>query len=144
MPFDVSGWVEVSLGDVVEKGRNDWIGTLFLGPFRLSGDAVSERLFGLAKMTRSRAPYAERGAPQDCSRAIADEIARNAAFVRTHGEGAHGLTWALWSELEPEIDDFDSADLAESEWRPVFALVRELDSAGFLPEDIRFVVWGCW
>jgi len=144
MPYDVSGWVEVSRGDVIERGRDEWCGTLCLDPFILSGDAVSERLFGLAKVTRSRAPFALRGTPQHCSPALQDSLARNAEWTRKYGEGDHGHTWALWSELKPRLAELDPADSEDSEWLPVFAVVGELENAGFPPKDIRFVIWGNW
>ncbi len=144
MPFDVSGWIEIAWGDVIEEDRIEWSATICLDRFMLGGDLVSATLFGLSKSPPSDSLFANRGVPDDCSTLVAQSVQENLRFIKKHGEGNFGHTNALWSEIKPNLTSINPAEIQDSEWKTVFAIIREIESGPFNPEDIRFIVWGNW
>ena len=56
-----------------------------------------------------------------------EEVKRNKEFIEQYGEGNFGHTWALWSEIEPCLDNLKEYALDEStQWETVFGMVQEL------------------
>ena len=141
MPFDVRGWIEVT---GLDPSQHLWLSAVSLTPFRLSGDAVSQRLFGLSKHPSGPALFPGRGVPSDCSEHVRAAVAHNAAFVTTHGEGDSGHSYATWREL---LDSslLSSSELEGSEWAEVFAIIKRFHTGlQYPPENIRIVAWANW
>lgn len=144
MPYDVSGWIEILWDHTLEDEKQEWSGVINLNRFCLSGDYLSSLFFGLAKSPAKEALFVNRGVPDDCSSHVAEEVRQNEDFIKKHGEGDFGHTYALWSEIKPHLNNIDKKELAESEWKLIFEIINLFVKPQFQPEWIRFVVWGNW
>ena len=154
MPYDVDGWIEIVWD--LEKETKDWCGVINLNRFCLCGDDIADKLFGLTKHPCDNPYFAKRGVPKDCCEYVADEVRSCEEWVKKYGQSGEGdrdHTWALWSEIEPLLDDLERYNIDEcAQWKTVFAMVQELCKAreGWMSRDrfksewIRFIVWGSW
>ncbi|MEL6928704.1 MAG: hypothetical protein AAFO95_08725 [Cyanobacteria bacterium J06600_6] len=106
MPYWVEGWIEI-VWDIEEENK-DWCGVIDLNRFCLGGVYISDKLFGLAKYPCDDPYFAKRGVPNDCCEYVADKVEKNEEFIKQYGEGCIDHTWALWSEIEPLLDDLES------------------------------------
>lgn len=149
MPFDVSGWVEFCWeAPDTPSPTHRWTPLLCLDVFCLRGDDVSDFLFGLSKTPVYQGLYTARGVPIDCNWAVYDAIERNQRFIEAHGEGEHGHTHAMWTEIESALARPQAPPVAESSWVEAFSVIRrfasEPGSWGGPISQIRFVVWAEW
>ena len=142
MPYDVDGWIEVT-GLPPSDGL--WLGAISLTALRLSGDAISDQYFGLAKRPRGNALFAGRGVPADPSQHLRADLLANEAFITAHGEGAFGHTYATWRELLAASFAAPSS-LVGSEWSDAVRLIQLFGSGNlnYTPDRIRVVVWATW
>ncbi len=144
MPFDVTGWVEISWGDGRSGEPEEWAATICLDRFMLQGDKISEYFFGLAKGPSRKGLFAGRGRPDDASEIVDRCFREDDTFQAQYGEGDFGYTHVLWSEMEPYYNKLDQGEVRNSEWQKVFSLINQLARSGFRPEAIRLVVWANW
>lgn len=143
MPYHVYGWVEFQHAYAHETGEDrPWHPLLNLEVWDFGGgDPVCSELMGLGKRPPPDAPFAKRGAPKGASVVVLEELARNREFIAKYGEGNHGHTWMLLSELTERLDSFDVED---SVWPQILETLRSLPSTWRGAENLRFVMWGNW
>ena len=152
MPYDVFGWVEYSWEIPEERDRSSsWEAVLSLAPFGLIGDEISRFLFGLAKDLNRVAPFYALGAPADASDIVRAAVEENERFIRKHGEGAYGHTWASWGDIQLALARRDAPELDRDEvggWPAVIDAVRllglRLPFCRLPASQLRLVVWGVW
>lgn len=144
MPYDVSGWIEVLWDWTLEEEKQLWSGVINLDRFMLSGDIVSNMLFGLAKRPVEQALFLDRRIPDDCSDLVRAEVIKNNNFIAKYGEGDFSHTYATWFEIKQYIEIIDIKDIAKSEWKVIFNIVEILVENKIKPEWIRLVVWANW
>jgi hypothetical protein len=146
MPYDVSGWVEVTGVEAHLRVDGSWQPLLCLDVFALGGDEVSEHLFGLVKSSTHDGLFGGRGAPRDCSRAVARDVEANDAFVARHGEGDFGHSHASWDEVVAALRAPGAPSVAGTAWAHVVRSVELLLDRpifGRVPYA-RIVVWANW
>lgn len=157
MPYDVLGWVEGRWSHDNDTGVDQWYALLNLSPFFLFGDAISDEMFGLAKVPSDQPHFPGRGIPLDASSTVVDECQRNKCLFEKKGDGDFGHTYALYSELRPLLFNVPRLSVESachekgrpssaepSNWAPVFAILETLVRHGFEADSLRLVVWASW
>jgi len=144
MSYDIRGWIEVTSCEPEERiGLESlWMPLMSLAPFSIAGDRTSEYLFGLSKAATRPGLFGGRGVPKDCSKATRASVDANRAFMKMHGEGDFGHTFASLREVEEALGRDDAPKDQSSEWHHVLASVRfALRPHGTVLRWCRFVVW---
>lgn len=147
MPYDVTGWVEATRIAPEEHGEVSlWMPVLSLDTFDLSGDEVSDYLFGLAKRPVYRGRFAGRWVPSDCTSVVSRDVAENEAFVAKHGEGDSGHTFASMAEILAALKEPDAPNLSGSMWAHALAASEFALSHPILghAQYCRLIVWSNW
>jgi hypothetical protein len=147
MSYDVRGWVEVTACEPeIRAGIESlWMPLFSLAPFGVGGDEISDYLFGLAKAPSGPGLFGGRGVPEDCSKAARASVEANRAFLKKHGEGDFGHTYASLQEIEEALKRPGApADLG-SAWHHVLASVRfALRPHAAVLRWCRIIVWANW
>jgi hypothetical protein len=147
MSYDVRGWVEVTACEPEMRVGIEslWMPLLSLGPFSLGGDKISDYLFGLSKTPSGPGLFGGRGVPQDCCPATRASVEANRVFMKKHGEGNFGHTYAALREVEEALARPDAPRDHESEWYHVLASVRfALRPHASVLRWCRLIVWANW
>ena len=145
MAYQVVGWIEVTRDKAVERGAPaNWAGVLRLAPLAVAGDAVSNLLFGLAKIRRPPHLFADRGLPADPSPSLQTEIAEGRALEQ-ESEGDMGHTFASWREIREVVWGVHNVDPTRSSWATIFDAIEAFERRlNLRPEALRLVVWASW
>jgi len=144
MAYDIRGWVEVTACEPEERAGLEslWMPLLSLAPFGVGGDKISDYLFGLAATSSGPGLFGGRGVPKDCSKATRASVEANRAFMKVHGEGDFGHTYAYLREIEQALEHGDAPHDRRSQWHHVIASVRfALRPHVEVLRWCRFVVW---
>jgi hypothetical protein len=148
MPYDVTGWVEANRFAPEERdpAHSFWMPLLSLDTFLLGGDAVSAYLFGLSKSADGSGCFVDRGVPEDCSPVVRRDIEANLEFIRRHGEGDFGHTFATMEEIRDALRKADPPRLDESEWAHALAAAEFSSRAPGVTTVtyLRVIVWANW
>jgi hypothetical protein len=144
MSYDIRGWIEVTACEPEERAGIEslWMPLMSLAPFNIGGDEISDYLFGLSKTASGSGLFGGRGVPKDCSKATRASVEANRAFMKLHGEGDFGHTYAALREIEDALAHKDAPAARRSEWHHVLASVRfALRPHTAVLRWCRFVVW---
>lgn len=123
-----------------------WFAVLLLDRFGLTGDPISNYLFGLTKQPTHTPRFADRGVPADASHVVRLLVADDERFFEKHGEGTFGHSYASLTEIEDALRDPNAPEVANSEWKFVLDAVQSLtDVVPPIPrEQWRVIVWADW
>ena len=148
MPYDVNGWVEATWIPPQEREGfpSLWMPVLSLGVFSLTGDDISNYLFGLSKLSAGPGLFGERGVPADCTDVVASSIASNHDFIAKYGEGNFGHTHASLQEIQAALAAPGAPEEADSGWHHALASVEFIlsERACVHTPWCRFLVWANW
>ena len=125
---------------------SEWTPLLSLSMFDLGGDPVSQYLFGLSKSADGSGCFFERGVPDDCSRVVGWEVETNNAFIKRHGEGDFGHTFASLEEIRAALLAPEAPPLTDSEWSHALSVVEFASRVPGVAATtyVRVIVWANW